>query len=120
MYINYEHYTLYTMLMYTEYCRIDCSSISICAFYSIQFIKNQKIDCVGRGDLTSRFKSCEIVRGDLSSNLENKLRVLLVDRQTCLLCTFKNIVSLFMRTSNRFSRYQINVVELTSTGLTVD
>ena len=39
-----------------------------------------------------------------------------VDRQTCLLCSFKNIVSLFMRTSNRFSRYQNDIFELTSTG----
>ena len=53
-------------------------------------------------------------------------RVLLVDRQTCknyasalVLRTFKNIVNLFMITSNRFSRYQINFV-LFSTGLMVD
>ena len=54
-------------------------------------------------------------------------RVLQVDRQTwknhalaLVLCTFKNNKSKFIRTSNRFSRYQINVVVLFSTGLTVD
>ena len=63
---------------------------------------------------------------DLSSKV-GKRRVLRVDRRTCknyalalVLCTFKNIVNLFMGTSNRFSRYQINVVVLFSTGLMVD
>ena len=39
--------------------------------------KTKKFDCLGRGDLTSLFKSCEIdveVRGDLSSKVGNKKR----------------------------------------------
>ena len=40
----------------------------------IYYTKNQKFGCVGRGDLTFLFKSCEIDRsqGDFSSNVENK------------------------------------------------
>ena len=79
--------------------------------------KTKKFGCVGRGDfpfqkLRSRYKSGEtcLVTWEIR-------RVLLVDRQTCknyalalVLLTFKNIVNLFMRRSNRLSRYQINVV----------
>ena len=39
-----------------------------------KFTKNQKVRLCGRGDLTSLFKSYEIleVRGDLSINVEDK------------------------------------------------
>ena len=59
----------------------------------------------------------------MCSNVENKKSFTSRPsdlQKLCLLSTFKNMVILFMKTSNRFSRYQINVVELFSTGLTVD
>ena len=87
--------------------------------------KSKKFDCVGREDLTSLFKSCEIDRsqGRLVSSVENMKSFTSRPsdlQKLCLMCTFWNIVNLFLRTSNRFSRHQINVVELFFTVLTVD
>ena len=51
---------------------------------SIYLPETKKFGCMGRGDLTFLFKSCEIleVRGDLSINVENK-KSLRVDCQAC-------------------------------------
>ena len=65
--------------------------------------------------------------GDLSSNVENKKSfTIIVDHQACkndalafVLCIFKNNKSIY-KNINRLSGYQINVVALFSTGLTID
>ena len=86
--------------------------------------KTKKFDCLGRGDLTflffSKVEKLIEVREDLSSTVENKESF--TNRPSAwknyasalVLCTFKN------SKSSRFFRYQINVVALFSTSLTVD
>ena len=92
--------------------------------------KTKKFGCVCRGDLTLLFFSKVVkqmkVRGDLSTNVEDNKSFKTVDRQTCKTmpyhysCVLLRIINQFIRTSNRFSRYQINAVALFSTGLTVE